>query len=169
MVTLASGTAIAQLLLALAMPALTRLYTPADYGTLAVYSSTLTVLLVLASLRYEAAIPLPEDEEVAGSLLALTLIVLAAMAVLVALLVWLAGDAFVARANGAGAPTLPVADSRRPARRGELSGPLVLGDSPRAPSGASRGRSSARASDRWWPRWGSASRRLVRRACSSGT
>jgi lipopolysaccharide exporter len=98
-VTLASGTAIAQLLLALAIPALTRLYTPADYGTLAVYSSTLTVLLVLASLRYEAAIPLPEDEEVAGSLLALTLIVLAATAVLVALLVWLAGDAFVARAK----------------------------------------------------------------------
>ena len=98
-VTLASGTAIAQLLLVLAMPALTRLYTPADYGTLAVYSSTLTVLLVLASLRYEAAIPLPEDEEVAGSLLALTFIVLAATAVLVALLVWLAGDAFVAHAK----------------------------------------------------------------------
>jgi O-antigen/teichoic acid export membrane protein len=98
-VTLASGTAIAQLLFVLAMPVLTRLYTPSDYGTLAVYSSTLTVLLVLASLRYEAAIPLPEEEEVAGSLLALTLIVLAAMTVLVALLVWLAGDAFVARAN----------------------------------------------------------------------
>jgi O-antigen/teichoic acid export membrane protein len=98
-VTLASGTAIAQLLFVLAMPVLSRLYTPSDYGTLAVYSSTLTVLLVLASLRYEAAIPLPEDEEVAGSLLALTLLVLAAMAVLLALLVWLAGDAFVARAN----------------------------------------------------------------------
>ena len=60
--TLASGTAIAQLLLVLAMPVLTRLYTPADYGALAVYSSTLTVLLVLASLRYEVAIPLPENE-----------------------------------------------------------------------------------------------------------
>ena len=57
-VTLASGTAMAQLLLALAMPVLTRLYTPTDYGSLAVYASTLTVLLVLASLRYEVAIPL---------------------------------------------------------------------------------------------------------------
>src|SRR5215210_587379 len=98
-VTLASGTAIAQLLLVLATPALTRLYTPADYGTLAVYSSTLTVLLVLASLRYEAAIPLPEDEALAGSLLALTLAVLAGMVMLVSLLVWLVGDAFVTRAN----------------------------------------------------------------------
>lgn len=98
-VTLASGTAIAQLMLVLATPLLTRLYTPADYGTLAVYSSTLTVLLVLASLRYESAIPLPEDEDVAGSVLALTLLVLAGMVVAVGLLVWLVGDAFVARAN----------------------------------------------------------------------
>ena len=46
-VTLASGTAMAQLLLAIAMPVLTRLYTPTDYGSLAVYASTLTVLLVI--------------------------------------------------------------------------------------------------------------------------
>ena len=95
-VTLASGTAIAQFLLVLATPALTRLYTPADYGALAVYSSTLTVLLVLSSLRYELAIPLPEDEEVAASLLALTFVLLAAMTALVSLLVWLAGDSFIA-------------------------------------------------------------------------
>ena len=97
--TLASGTAIAQLLLVLATPILTRLYTPADYGTLAVYASTLTVLLVLASLRYESAVPLPEDEDVAGSVLAIALLVLAGMVMLVSVLVWLAGDAFVARAN----------------------------------------------------------------------
>ena len=97
--TLASGTAIAQLLLVLATPVLTRLYTPADYGTLAVYASTLTVLLVLASLRYESAVPLPEDEDVAGSVLAIALLVLAGMVMLVSVLVWLAGDAFVARAN----------------------------------------------------------------------
>lgn len=95
-VTLASGTAIAQLLLVLAVPVLTRLYTPADYGALAVYSSTLTVLVVVASLRYEAAIPLPEDDQVAGSLLALTFVLLTVMAALVSVLVWLAGDAFIA-------------------------------------------------------------------------
>ena len=94
-VTLASGTAVAQLLLALAMPVLTRLYTPADYGSLAVYSSTLTVLLVVASLRYEVAIPLPEDESTAASLLALTVALLTGMAAMLSLLVWLGGDAFV--------------------------------------------------------------------------
>ncbi len=98
-VTLASGTAIAQLLLVLAAPVLTRLYTPADFGALAVYSSTLTVLLVVASLRYELAIPLPENDEPAASLLALAFVLLAAMAALVSLLVWLAGDAYVAAVN----------------------------------------------------------------------
>jgi lipopolysaccharide exporter len=98
-VTLASGTAIAQLLLVLAVPVLTRLYSPADYGALAVYSSTLAVLVVLASLRYEAAIPLPEDDEVAGSLLMLTFGLLAAMTAFVSLMVWLAGDAFVTAVN----------------------------------------------------------------------
>lgn len=98
-VTLASGTAVAQLLLALATPVLTRLYAPADYGTLAVYSATLTVLLVLGSLRYEMAIPLPDDDAVAGSLLALAFALLAATTTVVAALVWLVGDAFIAAVN----------------------------------------------------------------------
>ena len=95
-VTLASGTALAQGLLVLVVPVLTRLYSPSDYGTLAVYSSTLTVLLVVASLRYELAIPLPETDDVAGALLALSLLLLGVTTALVSLVVWLVGDAFVA-------------------------------------------------------------------------
>jgi len=97
--TLASGTAVGQVLLVLSLPVLTRLYSPADYGALAVYASTLTVLLVVASLRFELAIPLPEDDSVAGSLLALSLLSLAAVTALVGLMVWLAGAALVARAK----------------------------------------------------------------------
>ncbi|MGN6392920.1 MAG: lipopolysaccharide biosynthesis protein [Gemmatimonadales bacterium] len=93
-VTLASGTAVAQGLLALATPVLTRLYTPADYGTLAVYSSTLTVLLVVASLRYELAIPLPEDESTAASLLVLTFVFLGVSTAGLSIAVWLVGDPF---------------------------------------------------------------------------
>ena len=98
-VTLASGTAIGQLLLFIAVPVLTRIYSPADYGALGVFSSTLHMLVVLASLRYEQAIPLPEDEDVARSLLGLTFVLLAAMTSLVSLLVWLAGDAYVSAVN----------------------------------------------------------------------
>ena len=93
---LASGSAMGQLLLALALPLLARLYSPADYGTLAVYSSLLAVLVVLASLRYEMAIPLPENDNAAASLLVLAFALLTTMAAVVSLLVWLAGDSFVA-------------------------------------------------------------------------
>ena len=55
--TLASGTALAQALLALAVPVLARLYTPADYGVLAVYASTLTVLVVPSMAAMPAATP----------------------------------------------------------------------------------------------------------------
>ncbi len=97
--TIATGTAVGQVLLVIAVPVLTRLYSPADYGTLAVYTSAVTVLVVLASLRYESAIPLPEDDQTARSLLALTLVLLVSMAGLVALLVWLTADAFIAAVN----------------------------------------------------------------------
>ncbi len=98
-VTLASGTAVGQVLLVLALPVLTRLYSPADYGALAVYSATLTVLLVLASLRFEQAIPLPEDDRLAGSLLALSLLSLTLVTLLSGVLVALAGDSLVQRAK----------------------------------------------------------------------
>jgi lipopolysaccharide exporter len=96
---LASGTAMGQVLLVLAVPVLARLYTPADYGVLAVYSSTVAVLVVLASLRYEAAIPLPRDETEARSLLVLALGILSVLVALVSLLVWLLGDWFVSAVN----------------------------------------------------------------------
>jgi lipopolysaccharide exporter len=89
--TLASGTAVAHLVVVLSAPVLTRLYSPADFGALAVYSSVLSVLLVVASLRYESAIPLPADDDQAASLLALTLAILAGMTVVITLLVWLFG------------------------------------------------------------------------------
>ncbi|HEX2248941.1 MAG TPA: oligosaccharide flippase family protein [Gemmatimonadales bacterium] len=101
--TLASGTALAQLAVVLSAPVLTRLYTPAEFGTLAVYSSVLSVLLVVASLRYESAIPLPAEDDQAASLLALTLAVLAGMTVVVAVLVWLFG---VSAARAANVPEL---------------------------------------------------------------
>jgi lipopolysaccharide exporter len=97
--TLASGTAAAHLVVVLSAPVLTRLYTPAEFGALAVYSSVLSVLLVVASLRYESAIPLPSEDDQAASILALTLAILAGMTVVVALLVWLFGASAARAAN----------------------------------------------------------------------
>ena len=98
-VTLASGTAVAHLVVVLSAPVLTRLYTPADFGALAVYSSVLSVLLVVATLRYEAAIPLPAEEDQAASLLALATAVLAGMTAVIAVLIWLVGASAARAAN----------------------------------------------------------------------
>lgn len=70
---LAGGTASAQILTLLVSPLLTRLYTPTDFGVLAVYASLLGMVSVVASLKYELAMPLSKDEATATNLLALCL------------------------------------------------------------------------------------------------
>jgi len=74
----AGGTAVAQGLLVLASPLLTRLYTPADFGVMVVYVALVSLGVTVASLRYELALPLPRTEPEAAALLLLC--VLMAMA-----------------------------------------------------------------------------------------
>jgi O-antigen/teichoic acid export membrane protein len=91
---LSGGTVGAQLLLLLAAPILTRLYSPEDFGILAVFIAILGILGIIASLRYELAIPIAEDNETALNVVALCLLITLGMATLTALLVWLAGNWF---------------------------------------------------------------------------
>ncbi len=67
--TIAGGTVFAQGLSLLTSPITTRLYGPADYGTVAVFTSTIGTLLLLATWRYEMAIVLPKAEEDARAVL----------------------------------------------------------------------------------------------------
>ncbi|MDP9963016.1 O-antigen/teichoic acid export membrane protein [Variovorax paradoxus] len=85
---LVGGTAFAQAITILALPLLTRLYTPVDFNLLAVFASILSLLSVVACLRLEIAIPLPENDEDAVNLLAVALCLCSAVAVLTALVVW---------------------------------------------------------------------------------
>lgn len=89
--TLAGGTALGQVITVLAFPILTRLYTPEDFGVLAVYTSILGILSVIASWRYELAIPLPEGDEDAANLLILSMGIVVLMSLLVGLGVWFLG------------------------------------------------------------------------------
>ena len=73
---LAGGTAVAQVVNLVAAPLLTRIYRPQDLGVLAVYSSLLSIGLIVASLRYELAIPLPGDDKLAADTTALCMLVL---------------------------------------------------------------------------------------------
>lgn len=88
---LVSGTAFAQILGILAMPFLTRLYEPEAFGTLAIFTSITGILGVIVCMRYELAIMLPESDEEAANLLAVSLLFAVLMALLIIPLVWLGG------------------------------------------------------------------------------
>ncbi|NCC40948.1 MAG: lipopolysaccharide biosynthesis protein [Gammaproteobacteria bacterium] len=84
---LVGGTAGAQLITVLAAPLLTRLYGPEDFGLVAVYGSLLALIGVVSSLRYELAIPLPEDDVEAANVAVLSLLLVALTTVLSGVLV----------------------------------------------------------------------------------
>lgn len=89
---LVGGTAFAQALSIVAMPVLTRLYDPGDYGVFAVYTSLLAVLAAINSARYELAIPLPKDEKDAANLLALVLALVVALSAVLGGAAWALRD-----------------------------------------------------------------------------
>ncbi len=93
---LLSGTTLAQLLGILAAPLLTRLYAPDAFGIAAVFTSLCAILGVVASLRYELAIMLPESEEEAANIVALSLGLPVLVSILSALLLWMYANPILA-------------------------------------------------------------------------
>jgi O-antigen/teichoic acid export membrane protein len=86
---LTGGTFFAQGLAVIALPVLTRLYSPSDFNLLAIYSSLIGLMAVAASLRFNVAVALPERDEVAMDLLRLSMLSAAVLATLVGIVVWL--------------------------------------------------------------------------------
>ena len=74
-ITLVTGTTIAQVIPFLVAPVLTRLYLPEDFGLLALFLSVAGFLSIISTLQYESAILLPKDEIDAINLVALCLII----------------------------------------------------------------------------------------------
>lgn len=93
---LTGGTMFAQGLMVLALPVLTRLYTPEDFNLLAVYVSTVGLVTVFSCLRYNIAIPLPRNDADGMALLALSLIMAVLISLLCAVPVFLAPEASAA-------------------------------------------------------------------------
>lgn len=71
---LVGGTAFAQLITVVSLPLLTRLYQPEDFSLLAVYTAALGIIAVVSCIRLDIAIPLPENDQDAASLLVLSLL-----------------------------------------------------------------------------------------------
>lgn len=93
--TLMTGTTVANLIPVAAAPILARLYGPADLGLFALYSGIAAVLGVAATGRYEMAIVLPADDADAFELLGLSLSLAAAVALATAMVVLLFGGVLV--------------------------------------------------------------------------
>lgn len=72
-VTLMTGTTIAQAIPIAISPILTRIYTPEDFGVFALYVSLASVMSVVATGRYELAIMLPKKDEDAMNVVVLSI------------------------------------------------------------------------------------------------
>lgn len=87
MLTLATGTGIAQAIPIAISPILTRIYSPDDFGIFAIYMSIASIFSVVSTGRYELAIILPKKEEDAINLMALSLIISSIISFIVLLIV----------------------------------------------------------------------------------
>jgi lipopolysaccharide exporter len=85
---LVSGTTIAQLLSILTFPIITRLYAPESFGIWAIFGSITSILSVIACLRYELSIMLPESDEEAAILLGVSLLFTLLISLLTVPVIW---------------------------------------------------------------------------------
>jgi O-antigen/teichoic acid export membrane protein len=99
--TLVAGTGLAQLISTGSAPILTRLYAPSEYGEFAVAASILSVFGAVVCLTYDYAIPLPESDDRAASVLVLCLVTAAFVSLAAALLFVVAGPTLITLAGAA--------------------------------------------------------------------
>ena len=90
-VKLSSATGFGIVISVAAAPWLTRLYQPADFGVLSVYTSVFYMLVALASLRYDYALPIPKRESSAVNLLAVCGLLLVLTTATLSCLTWTCG------------------------------------------------------------------------------
>lgn len=90
---LASGTASAQLIGILAAPFIARMFAPQAFGALAIFASVAGIISVVSCLRYEIAIYLPERDQEAANVAALSALLVTAITVVTAILAWAVGPA----------------------------------------------------------------------------
>lgn len=88
----AGGTLVAQLLNIIILPVVSRVYSPGDYGVMAVYSSVIAILSELSGFRYHLAIPLPKQKRYASALVFLSLIIQIVFVSIVSIVLFVCGD-----------------------------------------------------------------------------
>ncbi|MEQ3621954.1 MAG: lipopolysaccharide biosynthesis protein [Marinobacter sp.] len=85
--TLLTGTSVAQAIPIAISPILTRLYTPEEFGIFAIYVSFAGFLAIFATLRYEYAIVLPKKKSEVDSLCIGTILIISTISLLLLLVI----------------------------------------------------------------------------------
>lgn len=89
--TILSGSTLAQLIPLFTEPILVRLFTPLEFGILALFLAVATIFSSVATARYEMAIVLPKSDQSAVNLLFLSLLIAVFMTVVSGIIVFLFG------------------------------------------------------------------------------
>lgn len=87
-----SGTVIAQAIPLAISPILTRIFSPADFGVLALYMAAMSIASIIATGRYDLAVMLVADDRDSDSLVVLSCAIACALGAATALLVFFFGD-----------------------------------------------------------------------------
>lgn len=91
-VTLMTGTTMAQAIPVAISPILTRMYGPEDFGVLALFIAITSIFGAIANARYELAVMLPESDEDALNIAALGLLVAVALSAILMMMALLLND-----------------------------------------------------------------------------
>lgn len=82
----------AQLIGLVALPILSRLYSPSDFGQLAIFLAIVSISATMITLRYEVAIVLPKDEHQVIAITALSLLLAMSIGTVLGVLIWIVPD-----------------------------------------------------------------------------
>lgn len=97
--TLMAGTTIAQAIPIAISPILTRIYTPEDFGFLAIYIFAITFFANIVTGKYEMSIYLPKQNSVAKEMLEISLYLSTVFSILLLLIVLLFGNIIIEQFN----------------------------------------------------------------------
>ncbi len=97
--TLMTGTIVAQAIPIIISPILTRLYTPEDFGLFGLFMGLAMILSSLVSGKYELAILLPEKEEDVISIFSLTFFIICFISIVLFIIIFIFNDDLVEMLN----------------------------------------------------------------------
>lgn len=91
--TLAAGSGFARLIVLAVTPVVTRIYTPEEFGALAVFTALTAILLPLLTFCYPLALPLPSQDRSAANLAVLSLSLALSLSIVLFAVFWVTSGA----------------------------------------------------------------------------